>query len=265
MSGPFAMVTAMRVSQFSLPVLALAVTGLALTGCASEGADAAAAAPEPAATSAVAVDEEVTVGEPVSGVGSTDFPGDPFPIPADARSLELAFECDGDWFTVEIGDSMMLGQAPLSGPCDGSGPALRWPIVPNTGQTIYVGVGEGVSWSATPWFSTAEFAYDEALTADCAAYSDVSSGLHNADIGLDRGVYDDAEWEARTGDGMAGLASLADASESSLAEAFTRLHAQLDTEWAPGMIDRAGDLPWEIQMACRFNHTEVVMTGGFGG
>ena len=83
---------------------AVAAASIALTGCAGQALGAPAptgsASPSPAG---------------VSGTGPTGFPGVDFPLEAGARSVAVEFECSSGPYTVELSDSMMLGQPPYSG------------------------------------------------------------------------------------------------------------------------------------------------------
>jgi hypothetical protein len=155
---------------------------LVISGCATSPSAAGVAdgTPEPTAStpSAGAAGEAAAV----SGVGPTGFPGVEFPIPADARSVVIDFVCDGgDSFSVELGDSMMLGQAPLGGTCDGGG-APAWPVTEQTGSTLSVRVGEDVAWVATSEFSPEEFATDAATAADCAAAGHIAAISQACDV-----------------------------------------------------------------------------------
>lgn len=178
--------TAPRRSTIGLTAgIAVAVGALALslTGCADAGADTAGAlAPAASPTPSIAAASDLT-GSPVSGVGPVDFPGGPFPIPDGARSVVIAFERDGDGpFTVELGDTMALRQAPIGGTC-GSLAELAGPILFETRRLLTVYVGDGVAWTATPHFSAAEFQTDAALATDCEGFSAVYSAFTNADSG----------------------------------------------------------------------------------
>ena len=83
---------------------AVAAASIALPGCAGQALGAptptGSASPSPAG---------------VSGTGPTGFPGVDFPLEAGARSVAVEFECSSGPYTVELSDSMMLGQPPYSG------------------------------------------------------------------------------------------------------------------------------------------------------
>lgn len=205
----------------------------------------------------------------VSGVGPTGFPGVDFPIPADARSLVLTFECAGGGdFTVELGDSMMLGQSPLSGICVGE-TELAWPIGDKTAPTLGVTVAEGIEWMATPTFSSEEFSFDAALKAECEQFSDVYSALMNADTGYTQyGAFDAAEWTSRVDRASTQLGALATASSSPLGGAYAQLRAVVDDpERSVGaaLTAEAQSPIGEISEACGANQTPLILKAEFGG
>ncbi|MHC2998469.1 hypothetical protein OB08_04005 [Microbacterium sp. HJ5] len=205
----------------------------------------------------------------MSGTGSTpEFPGVDFPIPAGAQSVVIAFSCNGgEHFSVELGDSMALGQAPLSGTCDGTR-SLTWPVSEQTGATLYVVVADGVDWMAAPTFLTAPFAYDEALTADCASFAEISSALFNADEGFTTyQAFGEDEWRARVDAASADLQELAEAAESELADEFSDLQGIVaDPARTPGAwVAGTEGANAAIQQACNANQTPVVTVAEFGG
>lgn len=207
--------------------------------------------------------------ESASGTGPTVFPGVDFPIPADARSVVVDFDCaGGGTFSLELGDSMMLGQAPLSGTCDGT-TQLAWPVTERTGPTLYVVVSEGVDWVATPTFSSEEFAFDAAITADCEGFSNVWSALQNADTGYtDYNAFDAAEWTSRVDRALDDLESLAASSQSRLGDTFAQFQSVV-TDPAPTvgsvMTAAARDTIGSITQACDANQTPLILKGEFGG
>jgi len=238
---------------------------LALTGC---SAPAASEVPSPSPTTSQAEPTAIAAA-PVSGTGPTGFPGVDFPIPDDARSVTIDFECADGVYTVELGDSMMLGQGPLFGTCDGVVP-LSWPITERTGPTLSVGVADGVDWSATPRFSTDEFAYDSALTADCERFAGVYSALMNADSGYTHySAFDETEWAARVDRATEELATLASTAKSDLAASFRMLESMVrDPDRAVGAA--ASTVAFQeatggISQACNANHTPVILSAEFGG
>ena len=206
---------------------------------------------------------------PVSGSGPTGFPGHDFPIPADARSVVIDFSCEGDgMFSLELGDSMMLGQAPLGGAC-GESTALSWPVTDRTGPTLSVGIEEGVDWVATPAFSTEEFATDAAVAADCAAFIDVYSAFVNADTGYTSyRAFGEDEWVDRVDRAAGELGTLAATAQSSLAESFAGLHqAVVDPARTVGAVlsPAADERIASIHRVCNANQTPLVVRSEFGG
>nr|WP_201470424.1 hypothetical protein [Microbacterium hydrocarbonoxydans] len=255
---------------------AIAVTmalGIALSGCtgASTGDSTAPTSSATPEAPAQAVDVDVAAdlsAPPVSGTGPTaPFPGVDFPIPEGARSLELDLVCASDArITVEVGDSMATGQAVLEGTCGAAAQTMVWPISEKTSPTLNVWAPEGVAWTATPRFSTAEFVTDETIAAECAAFGDVYSALMNADqeyrhyqaFGLD-------EWTSRVDAAAADLAALANSSTSTMAPGFAQLLATLqspDRVAGEVSIINPNDL---LGDACAVNHTPLVLNAEFGG
>lgn len=205
----------------------------------------------------------------ISGTGPTVFPGADFPLPGDARSVVIDFECVGGGpFSVELGDSMMLGQAPLSGTCDGA-TQLAWPVTERTGPTLHVVVNEGVDWVATARFSTEEFAFDAAITADCQGFSGVWSALQNADTGYnDYNAFDAAEWNSRVDEALDDLEMLVASSQSRLGDTFAQFR-NIVTDPAPTvgavMTAAAREPIVSISQACDANQTPLILQGEFGG
>lgn len=244
-----------------------AILAVALSACTSPGGPVPAASDTPSQSPAAAPFAEK--GEPVSGVGPTGFPGIDFPLAAGAKSVTIVVECTGGTtYSVELGDSMGLGQAPLEGVCDGE-TTLAWPIVERTGPTLVVNAQDGVEWTATPTFSTEEFAYDAAITADCEAFASIYSELFNADAGYTYYQAIDAdEWAVRVAGAEPRLRALVADAESDLGERFARLESTVSD---PGRevgyaITRAGnDIVMEIARACNVNHTPLITTSEFGG
>ncbi|MFT4283928.1 MAG: hypothetical protein QM598_03725 [Protaetiibacter sp.] len=238
--------------------LALAVVALvaSLCGCSSPPTGSGSPTPELALSA-----------PPLEGIGPTGYPGADFPIPAGARSVVVEFACDGGGdFAVELGDPMMLGQAPLEGSCDGTSP-LAWPVSERTGGTLNVHVPDGVAWTATPAFSSDEFAADAALTADCAALSPLISALYNAEAGYQQSQLNLDEWSARMATVAGGLDAFAASSESALDAPGAALRALVaDPALVPGtFITSRTDPLIEIRRACNTNQSPLVLMGEFGG
>jgi hypothetical protein len=245
-------------------VLLVTIAAAVLTACASGGA-------EPGELPGLPESEpSISIGDSIAGVGPTEFPGMDMPMPADARSVTVTFACTGgERFSLEIGDSMMLGQAPLSGTCDGES-TLSWPIVEKTGPTLSVYLADGVEWEATPEFSTEEFVVDAALTSDCSRFSDVYSALLNADTGYTQyKAFDATEWTSHVDEASADLVSLTSDAQPSLRAALTRLsEAVSDPNRAAGaavMTEAAQEPLGEIGDVCAVNQTPVIIKAEFGG
>lgn len=201
---------------------AIAVSMILLSGC-TASPPSETPSPSPSVESAMAV---ITKNGPaITGTG-TGTPADvAFPIPeGDFRSVSLVVEClGGATFHVGITDPAGEGLSLQSGTC-GDTATFEWPLTRSTVQSLTVVVAEGVTWSVTPSFSTAEFFVDPAIAEDCAAYSTAYGLIYNADIGYTR--YDDvdeAEWNERIDTAADSLADLADSSSSRLAESFAEL------------------------------------------
>lgn len=206
--------------------------------------------------------------ETLTVVGPTGFPGIGFPIPSYARSLAIDFTCEGgEPFSVELGDSMILGQSPLTGVCEGS-TTLAWPVTERTEPTLSVTVANGVKWSAAFAFSEDEFAADDALAAECEQFSQSLSALLNADNGLV--VYaaiDEAEWSERVSRAAAELVAL-ESSTSELTDAVRGLRAlATDPAVAPGFMKgpAAEQALQQGSSACDANQTPVIILDEFGG
>lgn len=229
----------------------------------------------PADPATVAVDPSVDESpadpppvETVAATGPTGFPGIDFPIPAYARSLAIEFTCDGGGpFSVELGDSMMLGQAPLTGVCGGP-TTLAWPVGERTGSTLSVTVADDVEWSASFAFSEDEFPTDEALAVECEQFSESLSALLNADNGLlVYGAIDEAEWRERVSTATDELSALT-SSTAELSDAFTALLTLAgDPSVAPGFMNgpAAQQSLQQASSLCDANQTPVTIMSEFGG
>lgn len=248
--------------------LSLGTLAVVLSGCAS-AAGTATPDPGPASPKPTAVAKE-TVGKAISGHGPTpDFPkGASFPLPDGARSVVVDFECaGGGTFTVELGDSMMLGQAPLSGTCDGT-QQLTWPVSERTDPTLHVMIDDDVDWRATPRFSTEQFASDPAITSDCEAFSEIHSALMNADVGYTQyDAVDEADWRTRVAAASTELKALAEASETALAAEFAELHATVSgaDRSVGAVLEGTEDAIGRVQRVCDTNQTPLVIMAEFGG
>lgn len=256
----------MPAARPGLLACALVVFAVALVGCA---ASAPVAEPTPTPTQLGETVVELSVDGPViTGTGPTDpYPGVEFPLREGTRSVTIDIACQGGGpFHVEVGDSMMLGQAPLRGTCDGT-TSLTWPLTEKTGPTLYVWVLDGVEWTATPHFSTAEFVRDDAIAAECEAFSAAYSALLNADIGLNEyRAFDEAEWSNRVDAATAELATLVASSETTMAESFASLLAVVRSDdLAPGAVSGDSRPIDPISDTCATNHSPLILTAEFGG
>lgn len=243
----------------------VALTGAALlaSGCAT------AAGPSAAPTSSATEDHPSSdiAGETVTGKGPTGWPGVQFPIPGEARSVSIELSCDGNgYYSVELGDSMATNLATISGMCGAEEP-LSWPVSKETVPSIAVTVDEGVRWTATSRFSTAEFPRDAAVTADCAAFTDVYSALINADQGFNNyDAFDETAWLARVEDASSQLAELAAASTSTLAVPLAEMGATVASASEAGTaLLGTDDALTQIGTACNANQTPYFVKAEFGG
>lgn len=246
--------------------VSLAAAAVALAGCSPAVAidtETEPTAPEAAVNDALDLDADA-----VTGNGSSDFQGVDFPVPDGARSVTVLFECEGTGrFSVELGDSMMLGQSPLSGACDVPS-QLVWPITEDTRPKLTVFIADGAPWTATPTFSAEEFAYDDALTVDCTAFAEVYSEFSNADSGVTfYNAIDDDEWTVRVENATSEFGKAAGAARSSVAPLMTDAYAIVSDRSPPVGQSLAGvELQIaEITNACNLNHTPLILRGEFGG
>lgn len=237
---------------------ALAVASIALTGCAGR----------PVGESTPAF-SELAPPAAVSGTGPTGFPGVEFPLEAGARSVSIEFECRSGRYTVELSDSMMLGQAPLSGECEASPVLLAWPITERTTETLSVTVADGVDWTAVATFSDEEFATDTALAADCDRFVVIYSAFMNADHGYT--LYDELDadqWTERVDEASAELEFLAASAQSKLRESFQQLVPLVSarTDQVGEILSPDMQAPISaISHACDANQTPLILLGEFGG
>ena len=251
---------------------AAVITGamLVLCGCAATPPEDDATptpTPTPTATTMAIVSID---GAPITGTGTSVGmqQGIPFPIPeGDFRSVVLVVDCDGDG-TIQVGidDPTDSGLSFQRGACSET-TTLEWPLTANTEKSLTVAIAEGVAWSITPRFSTAEFLVDPAIAADCTAYSKAYSLIYNADVGYSR--YDDVdeeEWNERIDTAAAALADLADSSSSRLAEPFGELVPILrNPQRVPGDIMSAiGAQNSTISEACSANQSQVTFSADYG-
>lgn len=231
-----------------------------LSGCTLTAAPSADPTPSPAAT---------FPSESLSGRGTADGSAEvPVTIPEGARSVVVDFGCTGaeNFFSIEFGDSMADGSAPLTGHCGGVQP-LALAVDADSGP-LRVFVPDGVRWVARVTFSAEEFAGDPAVAAECAAYSPIFSLLSNADLGFSH--YDDldeAEWRARATEGSTRLVDLGASSETMLAELFTDFGANVGdpTREVGKALDGSHDISALIARICDANQSPIVIMADYGG
>ncbi|MDF2562567.1 MAG: hypothetical protein K0R99_4013 [Microbacterium sp.] len=207
--------------------------------------------------------------ETLSGVGGASGSSDVVvAIPGGARSLVLDFECAGGGaYSVELGDSMMLGQAPLTGTCDGAH-SLGWPILDRTVPLLRVTVPEDVEWTAEARFSNAEFEQDGTAAAECQRFSEIYSALVNADTGYAQyAAFDEAAWRARVDRASADLTAAAQTSDPAFTESYEAIRAVVsDPSQQVGAALSGTDAPFAaIRQLCDANQTPIVIAAEFGG
>lgn len=258
-------------------VIALA---FGLTGCAASVAEPVSAPaptdePSPTATAAprIAPAPSVTASpilstHEVSGVGSEERADIVEEAPGGAQSVTVDFTCaEGGPFSVEYGDSMMLGQAPLSGEC-GTRQQLAVPLLPRSEPYLWVTIEDGVAWEASVVYSSDPFPQDAALVEECAGFADVFSQLQNADNGY--GFYAEfgsGEWYERVDAATADLVELAASARSEIAPSFTAVLGTLEErDRVPGAaLEDVWDEFRTITAACDRNQSPVVIMDEFGG
>lgn len=257
----------MPTSPRLLPIGAVfAAATIMLSGCsAARPSDDSSPSPTVSSTAEAIVTRD---GAPITGTG-TGMPLDvAFLIPdGDFRSVALAVDCVGDvTFQVGISDPRGEGLSLQRGTCGGTA-TFEWPLTSTTAKSLTVVVEDGVEWSITPSFSTAEFFVDPAIAADCAAYSTAYGLIYNADIGYTR--YDDvdeAEWNERIDTAADALADLADESSSRLAETFADLVPILrDPQRVLGdMMSSTRVQNSTISEICSANQSQVTFDADYG-
>lgn len=247
-----------RLTRCGMLIGALAAASIVLTGCAGNALSAPTPTASPSPSPAGA-----------SGTGPTGFPGVDFPLEDGARSVSVEFACGSGLYTIELSDSMMLGQAPYSGECAASPATLTWPITERTTETLSVTVAEGVDWTAIPTFSDEDFETDAALAADCDRFGVIYSAFMNADQGYTfYGELDADEWAARVDQASIELGALAGSAQSELRESFEQLVPLVSAR-----ADQVGEiLSPDMQApisaitgACAANQTPLILQGEFGG
>ncbi|MEW1835214.1 hypothetical protein [Microbacterium sp. NPDC079995] len=256
----------------------LTAVAMILAGCASTaGVASIAQTPEvspsvtPEATPVVAPAADAVLGEQtVTGVGPRSEEKIALTVPDGTRTVHVDLTCAAESrFTAELGDSMMLGQAPLSGACDGSR-TLAWPWIAQSAPELSLWVEPEVEWAAVVTYSPDAFAQDEVLVEECAAYSQIHSQVTNADDGYGfYAAFGADEWNARMDAAARAAEVLAASSLTVLADEFAAVRTVLaERSPIPGGMTEVQEY-WETQRpiaeACAWNHSEIVVTAEFGG
>ena len=257
--------------RYARAALAAGVLALLLSGCTSTVAGESTPDLPPSATAA-----EQLPGETLSGRGvAAPAPGMgggmaevPVNVPTGANSVTIDFGCaGGGMFFLEFGDSMMLGQAPLTGTCDGMR-QLTLPLTKRSGSSLHITVPENTRWVAQTKFSTESSPNDAALAEECETYAPIYSALFNADIGYTHyTAFDSAEWTKRVDGASAELEQAGQDSGSILADVFDDLHAIVsDPARSIGSaLEGSDDATTLISRVCDTNQSPVVVMAEFGG
>ncbi|WAB83488.1 hypothetical protein OVN20_10535 [Microcella daejeonensis] len=251
-----------RAAAVTVALLALTVSGCTAGTSPSAG-------PSPAATPAAADPPSGQISaEPVTGTGPSPYPGNDLPLTDGARSVIIEFACEGGHeFSVELGDSMAQGQAPLSGTSDGV-TDLAWPVTGRASTSLSVVIPEGVDWSATPLFSAEEFFIDPDLEAECERAIVPLSALSNAESGFTvYAAFDETEWASRLDGAATELAAMGAESRTSLADSFTQLAAIASaSDRVPGeLLARTQEAHNRVSATCAENQTAIYTIAEFGG
>lgn len=250
----------------------------ALGGCATADAEPVAAdaitleAPPPAAETpeptATPTDPPTLPADLLNGVGTGATEALEVSVPDGSRTITVDFTCDGEGgFSVEFGDSMALGQAILSGPCDGDH-EMTWPLLPESQRTVNVWASDGTPWEAVVTFSPDPFDENPAVTAECAGFSDVLSQLQSADDGYGfYAAFGSREWYDRVDVATFDLAELHESSVTDLAPAFAVILEILRERdrVAGGAMEDVWSEYGTISHICDQNQTPLVILAEFGG
>lgn len=245
----------------------IGVVVLALSGCsASPPVGDATPTPTPEVTTEIVLTQD---GPPVEGAGSGFPTGVALAVPeGDFRSLSLDFECTGgSEYLLELGNETSQGRTTRHGTCAGTTTFL-FSFYARSDDRLGVLVGEGITWKATPRYSTAAFIPDPAIEEDCEAFGPVYSAILNADAGFsDYADIDEAEWNERVDAASDELEALAAASESALAESFADLVPVLRSpDRITGDLLRSTDPSnRKISDVCAANETLPMIEAEYGG
>lgn len=243
----------------------VALVTVLLSGCSfpQEGQNPPAATPTQSGANDLAV--EALSGR---GAGFAEPTSHPLTVPDEAQSVVLQFGCAGGHdFFVEVGDSMMLGQSPISGVCDGLA-YLSLPIEGGSDTSLRVSIPEGVRWVAQTAYSREPFESDPTLSQECEAFAGSYSALFNADEGFSE--YQEVtaeEWTVRVDAAAAELDATAAGSSSILRELLIDLHSVVTGEdrVVGSALNDADEAVTLVTKICGANQTPVVISGEFGG
>lgn len=259
-------------------IAGLVVVGVLLTGCvatsgevepAARSVDDAASVPSPRPTPTPEADPVIGQ-QTVSGVGPQSEERVPLAVPRGTRTVLIDLACDAETrYGAELGDAMMLGQASLSGDCDGER-TLAWPWVSGSSGLLSLWVAPEVGWTASVTYSSDPFPQDPAMVTECEAYSQAYSAVSNADNGFGYyAAFGADEWNERMDAAARSLAALAESSRTILVDEFAAMHTVL-AERSPiaGGMTETQEF-WAVQNSinetCAWNHSEIVVYAEFGG
>ena len=267
-----------RARRAGLSLVIAATAALLLTGCVSTAVEAGgearptekAAVTAPAPSPSMPPAPAVISTQLISGVGPRAEDGVPLDVPPGTRSVLVHLSCDpAERFTAELGDSMMLGQAPLSGPCDDAR-TLAWPWEARSTGVLTLWMAPEAEWEASVTNSSEPFPQDPVLVSECETYSNVYSQVTNADAGFGfYAAFDADEWNRRVDAAASLVDTLASSSTSVLAPYFRSMHTVLaERSPIPGGMTEVQEF-WQganpISEICATNHSEVYVLAEFGG
>ncbi|MDT3329647.1 hypothetical protein [Microbacterium aquilitoris] len=191
-------------------------------------------------------------------------------VPAGTQSVLVQLTCDpAERFTAELGDSMMLGQAPQSGSCDPDR-VLAWPWEARSAPELTLGLAPEAEWAASVSYSSAPFPQDAALAEECELFSGVYSQVTNADEGYGfYAAFGADEWNRRVDAAADAADTLAASSTTTLAPYLRSIHTVLaERSPIPGGMTEVQEF-WDAQNPiagiCAVNHSEVYVLAEFGG
>lgn len=246
----------------------LVAAALALSGCSAAAPPAGGESPSP--TPEVTTEAVITRnGPPIEGTGTGQPVSVTLPVPGgEFRSLSLDVECTGgSSYMIELGSQVAPYRTSRRGSCEGTTTFLlsfAW----NSDDRLDTVFPAGIPWKVTPHFSTAAFASDPRIEADCTAFGPIYSAIFNADIGYTQhDAIDEVEWNERVDTAADELEALADSAEAPLAASFAEL---LPAFRSPDRV--VGDLLPAIRETmntigdvCAANETPFQIDAEYGG